>query len=43
MEFIPFLVVLLFLNSMSMGTVEPWPELLIEHLGKGPGQPWEHR
>jgi len=27
----------------SMVTVESWPEPLIEHLGKGPGQPWEHR
>ena len=26
-----------------MGTVESWPELLIEHLGKGHGQLWEHR
>ena len=26
-----------------MGTVESQPEPLIEHLGKGPGQPWEHR
>jgi len=23
--------------------VEPQPEALMEHLGKGPGQPWEHR
>ena len=26
-----------------MGTVESWPEPLIEHLRKGLGQPWEHR
>ena len=26
-----------------MGTVESRPEPLIEHLGKGSGQPWEHR
>jgi len=26
-----------------MGTVESQPEPLTEHLGKGPGQPWEHR
>jgi len=26
-----------------MGTAESQPEPLIEHLGKGPGQPWEHR
>ena len=26
-----------------MGTVESQPEPLMEHLGKGPGQPWEHR
>ena len=26
-----------------MGTVESQPELLIERLVKGPGQPWEHR
>lgn len=25
-----------------MGTVETQPEPLIEHLRKGPGQPWEH-
>jgi len=26
-----------------MGTVESRPEPLIEHLRKGPSQPWEHR
>jgi len=26
-----------------MGTVEPQPEPLIDHLGKGLGQTWEHR
>jgi len=26
-----------------MGTAESRPEPLIEHLGKGSGQPWEHR
>jgi len=26
-----------------MGTVESRPETLIDPLGKGPGQPWEHR
>ena len=26
-----------------MGTAESQPEPLMEHLGKGPGQPWEHR
>jgi len=31
------------ITYMCMGTVESWPELLIEHLRKGPGQPWEHR
>jgi len=25
-----------------MGTVESRPETLMEHLGKGAGQPWEH-
>ena len=28
---------------MCMVTVESQPEPLIEHVGKGPGQPWEHR
>lgn len=31
------------INSLCMGTAESWPDPLIEHLGKGPGQPWEHR
>jgi len=26
-----------------MGTVESWPEPLIDHLRQGLGQPWEHR
>ena len=26
--------------SYCMGNVEPQPEPLIKHLGKGPGQPW---
>jgi len=26
-----------------MGTVKSWPEPLMEHLGKGHGQPWEYR
>jgi len=26
-----------------MGPAESQPETLIEHLGKGLGQPWEHR
>lgn len=26
-----------------MGTIESQPEPLIEHLGKGPSQPWEHK
>jgi len=32
-------------NSLSecTGTVESHPEPLIDHLGKGPGQPWEHK
>jgi len=29
--------------SPCMGTVESRPEALVEHLGKGPGQLWEHR
>jgi len=29
--------------AVCMGTAESQPEPLIEHLGKGPGQPWEHR
>ena len=28
---------------VCMGTAESQPEPLIEHLGKGPSQPWEHR
>lgn len=31
-----------FVVGSYMGTAESWPEL-IEHLGKGPTQPWEHR
>ena len=30
-------------QNYCMVTAESWPEPLIEHLGKGPGQPWEHR
>ena len=30
-------------EGWCMGIVESQPEPLIEHLGKGPGQPWEHR
>jgi len=26
-----------------MGTAESGPEAVMEHLGKGSGQPWEHR
>jgi len=29
--------------SKCMGTAESGPEAVMEHLGKGPGQPWEHR
>jgi len=29
--------------ASCMGTAESQPEGLIEHLGKGPGQPWKHR
>ena len=29
-------------KAHCMGTVESWPEPLIDHLGKEPGQPWEH-
>ena len=36
------LFLLLFVN-ICMGTTEPRPEPLIEHLGEGPGQLWEHR
>ena len=32
-----------FFSEQCMGTVESQPEPLIEHLGKGPDQPWEHR
>ena len=28
---------------VCMVTAESRPEPLTEHLGKGPGQPWEHR
>ena len=31
------------LKATCMVTAESWPEPLIEHLGKGPNQPWEHR
>jgi len=31
------------LHNPCVGTVESQPEPLIEHLGKGPGQSWEHR
>jgi len=31
------------LMHICMGNAESWPEPLIEHLGKGPGQPWKHR
>ncbi len=30
-------------DSVYMVTVDSRPEPLIEHLGKGPGQLWEHR
>ena len=30
-------------DSAYMVTVDSRPEPLIEHLGKGPGQLWEHR
>jgi len=29
--------------ARCMGAVESQPEPLIDHLWKGPGQPWEHR
>jgi len=31
------------ITYMCMGTVESRPEPLLEYLGKGPSQPWEHR
>lgn len=31
-----------FLLYCCVGTAESWPQPLIEHLGKVPGQPWEH-
>jgi len=30
-------------KASCMGAAESQPEPLIEHLRKGPGQPWEHR
>jgi len=36
-------VILQFYDTGCMGTAESQPEPLIEHLGKGPGQLWEHR
>ena len=38
-----FMIFIRVTESHCMGTVESWPEPLIDHLRQALSQPWEHR